>query len=157
MKFPFYKGLVVFILLSVFSCQPKPEEVSLDLSAKKIKPALAEKMSKKFVNETSKLLMLSAEQDTIKEKPPYRLSVSSWYSLDELQSYINESKRQADSLGIDLNGFRIYVGVFPDEEIYGKKRNQMAFFISPTGNRSVQQGAFLLQEKFPGDIPEIAP
>lgn len=67
MKFPFYKGLVVFILLSVFSCQPKPEEVSLDLSAKKIKPALAEKMSKKFVNETSKLLMLSAEQDTIKE------------------------------------------------------------------------------------------
>lgn len=38
-----------------------------------------------------------------------------------------------------------------------EKRNQMAFFISPTGNRSVQQGAFLLQEKFPGDIPEIDP
>lgn len=49
MKFPFYKGLVVFILLSVFSCQPKPEEVSLDLSAKKIKPALAEKRSKNLL------------------------------------------------------------------------------------------------------------
>lgn len=74
--------------------------------------------------------MLSAEQDTIKEKPPYRLSVSSWYSLDELQSYINESKRQADSLGIDLNGFRIYVGVFPDEEIYGKKKSDGIFYFT---------------------------
>lgn len=38
-----------------------------------------------------------------------------------------------------------------------KKEIRWHFLFSPTGNRSVQQGAFLLQEKFPGDIPEIDP
>ncbi|ETN95684.1 hypothetical protein SAMN04487906_0921 [Zhouia amylolytica] len=181
----FALAVLAALVVTVFSCQPQQKEaaITVDLSNKKLKPEQAKKISKKFVTDIESLfqaqdsleyykrllkeVQLKAEgKDPAREemtemamaKNKFKLSVSSWYSVDELQSYINESIKKADTLGYSVDGFRIYIGVFPDEDQYGSKKNTLTTFITPTGVRNVQKGSFMmLPPPSSDDIEEVDP
>lgn len=72
------------------------------------------------------------------------MSVSSWYSLKELDNYIKYSKKVAQENGNTMDGIRIYIGVVPAEEGYRKDRwNHLTTFLSPTGTENTQTGSFI--------------
>lgn len=56
---------------------------------------------------------------------------SSWYSLEDLEGYINYVKEQALEQKVNVNGIRFYFGVYPeteDESIAGRN----TLFMCPT-------------------------
>jgi len=72
------------------------------------------------------------------------MSVSSWYSLKELDNFIKYSKKIAQENGNTMDGIRIYIGVVPAEEGYRKDRwNHLTTFLSPTGTENTQTGSFI--------------
>lgn len=64
---------------------------------------------------------------------------SSWWSLEDIQSYINYAENQAGELGYTLDGLRVYLGSYPEAK--GETGLTTMFFI-PTGSKSVSQGNF---------------
>lgn len=56
-----------------------------------------------------------------------------WYSIDELQNYIDYVKAQATSMGYIADGIRLYLGVYPDNPEYGDKSKMTNIFLCPTG------------------------
>lgn len=65
---------------------------------------------------------------------------SSWYSIDEIESYISYAKQQADSLGYTLDGLRLYAGAYPDTK---EGPGLMTMFFVPTGSKKVSEGAII--------------
>ncbi|WP_340062994.1 hypothetical protein [Ascidiimonas aurantiaca] len=173
-------------LLSLASCKMGPvEEPYPDLpekvKAKLINKDFATEMSSGFVDHIQKLQDLSSkyrelqeinskelsvasrESGVLKEfmnqkvKPNFNLSSSSYYTLEELESYIAYAKREAAKQQINLEGFRIYFGLFPEsKEKYGKKSGNLTVFISPTGRPNEQKGAFFMTGMILDDS-EISP
>lgn len=77
-------------------------------------------------------------------KQKFVLSVSNWYSLDELENFIAFSKHEALKNGYKMDGVRVYIGVLPDDEKYKDKKGYLTTFISPTGNKNTQEGGFMV-------------
>ncbi|MCB0398988.1 MAG: hypothetical protein KDD26_05070 [Winogradskyella sp.] len=65
---------------------------------------------------------------------------SSWYSIEEIESYIAYAKQQAGSLGYTLDGLRIYAGAYPDTK---EGPGLMTMFFVPTGSKIVSEGSML--------------
>ncbi|MAB49808.1 MAG: hypothetical protein CMC05_14380 [Flavobacteriaceae bacterium] len=65
---------------------------------------------------------------------------SSWYALEEIESYIAHAKQQADSLGYTLDGLRLYAGAYPDTK---EGPGLMTMFFVPTGSKNVSEGSML--------------
>lgn len=103
--------------------------------------------------------MVKQQQEEPLVKPTFKLSASSSYSVKELDTYMKYAKQQADSLGYDLTGYRIYFGVFPKDKKYDRKSDELTVFISPTGKvKSKQEGNLFSTSLFQGidgDIPGI--
>lgn len=67
-----------------------------------------------------------------------------WYSIEELENYINYVKTQGATKGYKVNGIRMYLGTYPNENEYGKKKGMTTIFLTPTGNKiEVEKGNFL--------------
>ncbi|MBP1839679.1 hypothetical protein [Formosa algae] len=60
---------------------------------------------------------------------------STWYALEEIETFLAYAKQQASDLGYTLDGIRIYEGAYP--EINGEA-GYTTMFIMPTG-RSVKR------------------
>ncbi|MCX2681494.1 hypothetical protein OOZ15_16190 [Galbibacter sp. EGI 63066] len=148
-------GLLLFVLL-LNSCNNEPNTIRfdpVDISKKKLNPEKASKLSKHFVKDIEELFakadsleyykqmiakmregnnMTKQEpQKFTRKSPKFNLSISSWYSTDELLSYIKRSKDSVKAMGGEVDGFRIYIGVFPEND--ERKPNTLATFITPTG------------------------
>ncbi|WP_335966107.1 hypothetical protein [Galbibacter sp. PAP.153] len=155
-------GLCVVFLASCNKGGNLVEYNPVDLSQHKLTPKLAEKLSKRYVKDMDELFAQSdsleyykalvkqlqeqqantgsgrsikqSEPVTFKpKKPKFELSVSSWYSVDELMTYIDNSMETVEKSGGKVDGFRIYIGVFPkvgDD----RKKNTLTTFITPTGH-----------------------
>lgn len=79
---------------------------------------------------------------------------STLWSLKDVEDYLVYAKSQSDSLGYDMTGLRVYLGV------YGKnagqsKQDLTTMFMVPTGKKSNSRaGTFSLNAFFAvGDIP----
>ena len=75
--------------------------------------------------------------DSLIDRPDNR---SSWYSIEEIESYIAYAKEQADSLGYTLDGLRLYAGAHPDTK---EGPGLMTMFFVPTGSKNVSEGSIL--------------
>lgn len=146
------------------SCEKYPE-LPASVERKLIKEDVARKLSEGFVERIEKLQSLeeivhkyadvarkeqsNLQSDALKAiyssetHPRFELSASSYYTLEEIESYIEYVKREAANQKIKVDGFRIYMGLFPDDENFGNKRNSLTVFITPTGNSAKQEGSFL--------------
>jgi len=172
-------------LLTLSSCKMGPAEepyaeLPEKVKAKLINKDFATQMSSGFVDHVQKLQDLSSryrklqaasdkelskvsrESGVLKEfmsqkiRPNFNLSSSSYYTLEELESYIAYAKREAAKQQINLEGFRIYFGLFPEAQKYGDKSGNLTVFISPTGRPQEQKGAFFTMNMMV-DEPAISP
>ena len=66
---------------------------------------------------------------------------SSWWSIEDLESYIAHAKAQATDLGYTLNGIRAYEGAESD-------KGYTTIFLAPTGHSNTERS------NGNGDIPE---
>ena len=85
-----------------------------------------------------------------------------WYSLEELENYINYIKNEGKNKGYEVNGIRMYLGVYPETTEYAEKQGMTTIFLSPTGNKvPLSEGNFLTNttatDKNTNDIEEINP
>ncbi|WP_417362842.1 hypothetical protein [Galbibacter sp.] len=134
----------------------------VELSKHKLPPTTAENMSKRYVRDmeilfaqsdslayykdlNAKLMAALENKTSLKEveelktpmvikpkKPKFELAVSDWYSVDQLLTYIDSSVEKVEASGGEVDGFRVYIGVFPKKG-HGEKDNYLTTFITPTG------------------------
>ncbi|AXG71486.1 hypothetical protein KORDIASMS9_03743 [Kordia sp. SMS9] len=60
------------------------------------------------------------------------LCCSSWYSLEDLEGYINYVKEQAKEQEISVDGIRFYFGVYPEDTEDASKAGHNTLFMCPT-------------------------
>lgn len=61
-----------------------------------------------------------------------------WYSIEELENYINYVKTKGIENGIEVNGIRFYIGVYPEDGVkYKEKAGLTTIFLSPTKKRTL--------------------
>lgn len=58
-----------------------------------------------------------------------------WFSLEELENYIHYIKTKGEKIDYDVNGIRIYFGVYPEQKKYEEKAGLMTVFLQATGKR----------------------
>lgn len=60
-----------------------------------------------------------------------------WYSIEELESYIEYIKSEGEQQGYAIDGIRFYLGVYSDTE-HKSKAGYTTIFLAPTG-KSVEE------------------
>lgn len=88
---------------------------------------LAIDLNKRYIEKRSGLIL----SDTGKED-----ANAVWYSIEELENYINYVKTKGIEKGIEVNGIRFYIGVYPEDGLkYKEKAGLTTIFLSPTKKR----------------------
>ncbi|WP_067146285.1 hypothetical protein [Pseudotamlana agarivorans] len=64
------------------------------------------------------------------------------WPLEEVENYIAYAKSQADSLGYEVTGLRVYLGVYGKNQGQAKK-NLSTMFIVPTGTKTTSKASSL--------------
>jgi hypothetical protein len=87
-----------------------------------------------------------------------------WFSVEELENYIRYIKSKGEKTGYDVNGIRIYFGVYPEEKKYAEKAGLMTVFLQATGKKirtAPKEGEVkplaLMMSSGEGDISSIEP
>ena len=62
---------------------------------------------------------------------------SSWYSLEDIKSFLEYAENQAKELGYTMDGIRIYCGAYPEED--GQAGYSTAFIV-PTASNTEENG-----------------
>lgn len=65
---------------------------------------------------------------------------STWWSIEDIQSYINYAENQAGELGYTMDGLRVYLGAYPDLK---GETGLTTMFIVPTGVKNTSEGSLL--------------
>ncbi|WP_417199695.1 hypothetical protein [Bizionia sp.] len=75
------------------------------------------------------------------------------FTLQDMRDYLDYAENQAQSLGYDMNGVRIYFAAYGEHETNGKAGYATVFLV-PTGRKNVSEASmipFLIEGD--GDIP----
>jgi hypothetical protein len=59
-------------------------------------------------------------------------AISSWFSLEDLKSYIAYVEKEGKAKGVAVNGLRVYFGAYPKTEKKATKKNMATVFFAPT-------------------------
>lgn len=78
-----------------------------------------------------------------------------WYSLEELENYIEYIKSSGSEKGFVVDGIRFYFGVYSESEGKGKA-GYTTLFLSPTGKSINEKRAVELTEEEAGNSQDIA-
>lgn len=118
--------LVVVMIGSLFaltSCEKNPEPPK-----QLITQELAKDFNQRYIRERSGII----------EQSINRLDANAtWYSLEELESYLYYAKCEAKKSNKEINGIRFYFGVYPnDTATYQHKAGLTTIFLSPTMKRN---------------------
>ncbi|CAN5263918.1 hypothetical protein BH23BAC2_BH23BAC2_21080 [soil metagenome] len=73
-----------------------------------------------------------------------------WYSLDELQEYLDYVRTKTEEQGLKNPGIRIYFGAYPGS---GKERSYSTVFLAPTSSSNEDH----MQEEGPQNNYDIDP
>lgn len=137
--------LALCILFTLGACQsPKVEKPE-----KTIDKEQATKLSSRFVEGLTELMEETKDTARLNRmqkagfvptaKADFKLVSHTYYTVEELEHYFAWVKQEAKEKGFDLEGFRFYFGIYPDDEELGEKRNFMTMFISPAGRKAERQ------------------
>ena len=74
---------------------------------------------------------------------------SSWWSIEDIQSYINYAENQAGELGYRMDGLRVYLGSHPNAH---GETGLTTMFIVPTGTKNTSKGSLFPFQGGSGDI-----
>lgn len=80
-----------------------------------------------------------------------------WFSLEELENYINYIKVEGESKGIEVTGVRFYLGVYPEDIQEKEKAGKTTIFLTPTKKNNVGGAMLLATTDENVDATEIEP
>jgi hypothetical protein len=129
-------GFILGALAMYFYCcsdmQKSSEETVLVKPSGVITPAQAMALDANWTKSRKRAV------DSAAGRPDNR---SSWWSLEDIQNYLAYAENQADSLGYEMNGIRVYLGVYPNNALDGKA-DYTTMFIVPTGKKAHTEANF---------------
>jgi hypothetical protein len=118
-------GFILGALAMYFYCCADIKEAALVKPSGLITPAQAKALDANWTATRKRAV------DSAAGRPDNR---SSWWSLEDIQNYLAYAENQADSLGYEMNGIRVYLGVYPGNAPNGKA-DYTTMFIVPTGKK----------------------
>jgi len=95
-----------------------------------ITAAEAKELNQQFIKTRSKELNKIIEK--LDNKPNKQDSLSTWFSLEELENYIAYVKEEGTKKGIVVNGLRVYLGAYKKNVKDASKNNYSTVFFAPT-------------------------
>ena len=116
----FIFGLAIGILATYLFLNPIENSETMTDPKGLISPEQIKKLDQAY---NSRHTLIS---DSLIDTPDNR---SSWYSIEEIESYLEYAKNQASELGYTLDGLRLYAGAYPDTE---EGPGLMTMFFVPT-------------------------
>lgn len=128
-------GIIIGALATYFFCPRLPENSNDKIVKPKglITPAEAKELNYNWTKTRKKAV------DSAAGKVDDR---SSSWSLSDIENYLAYAKNQSDSLGYDMTGIRVYLGVYPGNAPNGKA-DYTTMFIVPTGKKSVSEASIM--------------
>lgn len=90
---------------------------------KRITAEQAKELNQNFVKTRSKAIKKAIGKND---------NLSTWFSIDELQKFIDGVKKEGKDKGILVNGIRVYFGAYPKDDAVKKKDNMSTVFLVPT-------------------------
>lgn len=103
-------------------------------------------------------------QEYIKERANLKAKINGeedanavWYSLEELENYINYIKEEGESKGIEVTGIRFYFGVYPKNTEEKGKAGKTTIFLTPTKKNDVDGVMRMVVMEENADATEIEP
>jgi hypothetical protein len=144
-------GIVIGALATYYFCPRtiKNEESGIKIVKPKgvITPSQAKGLSDNWTTERKR-----ANDSAAKKHGREIDDRSAWWSLEDVNNYLLYSKAQSDSLGYDMTGIRVYLGV------YGKNAGQVkkdltTMFLVPTGKSSKAKASSFILPPSNGDLP----
>ncbi|MBP0905085.1 hypothetical protein ACFSKN_15605 [Mariniflexile gromovii] len=126
-------GAIIGALLTYYFC-PRPLEDDGPIKIVKPKGVITVDKAKEL-NENWTLYRKAAVDSAAQKQGREQDDRSTYWDLDEIENYLAFAKNQSDSLGYQMTGIRVYLGV------YGKnagqtKKDLTTMFIVPTGRKS---------------------
>jgi len=113
-------------LLFLNACTDKPQ---YEAPTQLITNNLASDLSARYSEKRSGLILADIGKED---------ASAVWYSIEELENYINYVKCKGTEKGIDVTGVRFYMGVYPsDSTAYHEKAGLTTIFLSPTKKRTL--------------------
>ena len=120
---------------------------------KRITSKEAIKLNQKFIDTRSKELNKIVERET--GKPNEKDAISSWFSLEDLEKFINDVKREGADMGKTVNGLRVYFGAY-SKNGNPKKDDLSTVFMVPTEAKvGASQKDGVVGEEGGNDIKEL--
>lgn len=143
-------ALVLFTSVTFFSCKTEGEQtVAMDvIESKLLTVEEAKAMSQKFVRDVERLQKMAMQDSMYQQGNKMKISASAAFTLEEIEEYIKYAKKEAASKGFEMDGLRLYFGVYTK----GGKKDYTAMFFAPTGKKSVEQGGFFFFDGESGDL-----
>jgi len=89
--------------------------------------------------------------DSLYKNATYGDNRSSWWSIDDVESFIRYAKHQADEQGYVLDGLRLYLGS------HGESNDGLGLttvFFIPTGHKNNAQGGWSYYQNKPSDLKD---
>lgn len=127
-----------FFASTLFLLNACSENVQYEEPTQLIPNDLAVDLSRRYNNERAQLITTNIGKDD---------ATAVWYSIEELENYINYVKTQGTEKGIEVTGIRMYMGVYPTDNSYREKAGLTTIFLSPTKKREVNVKAKSLRTK----------
>lgn len=90
---------------------------------KKITSAEAKELNQNFIKTRAKAIDVAIGKKD---------AISSWFSLESLKEYIAYVENEGKTLGIPVNGLRIYFGAYAKNDSNPNKSNLSTMFFVPT-------------------------
>lgn len=138
-------GFIIGALVTYFFC---PRQVA-ENPIKIVKPKGVISVEKaKELNANWTLHRKAAVDSAAKKQGRNQDDRSAYWDLETIKNYLNYAKFEADSLGYNMSGIRIYLGVYGDNAGQTKK-NLTTMFIVPTGSKNKSEATsinFKLQD-----------
>ncbi|MDV7186561.1 hypothetical protein R3X25_04645 [Lutibacter sp. TH_r2] len=116
---------------------------------KRITKEEAIELNQNFINTKGNALDEIVEK--LNKKPKEKDACSSWFSIEELQSFIDDCKKA----NTNVNGFRVYFGAYGKKD--KTKKNLSTVFIVPTEAKvgAKQKECIESEEQGGTDIPDL--
>ncbi|WP_242204401.1 hypothetical protein [Aestuariivivens insulae] len=131
-------GFAIGAVLTYFYC---PRQLEKEMKVMKPSGVISINEAKELNNNWTKYRQ-AAVDSAAKQQGRNHDDRSTWWALDDIENYLAYAKSQSDSLGYNMSGIRVYLGVYGSNAGQSKK-NLTTMFIVPTGKKSTSEASSL--------------